>query len=360
MKKQSQLFKKFQRAYREYWSIIVITTGFSLPTRRKLESTIARLDQLSESELSFLFPNIKAELSKLRLLYGVKVPLETLEPIAKRNGVFSHPKLAKFKDPIPREFTKLLFLRKSLLSQMFENYHLALPIFPYLPPHALISIDVLGVNNSKTIEVYMLEASLFEDMATLWNATSEYYSETSNSETFDKKKFKRLLALNRATAKAAFNFLEGYINGLAYDVLLTQETSNKEKEILSEWDNETQRQKPQSLRQKLLRYPRIACQLDYDPIDENRYDEMSRILKFEQQVRHSLIHPSPRSSRTEDDIERELEFRSLSIETVGKLCDDVIELVFTINKILQGKFGDVEHWLYRRGDQGKFDENIFF
>jgi len=331
-----------------------------LPTRKKLENTIARLDKLSDSELNFLLPNIKAELSKLRLLYGVKVPLETLEPIAKRKGVFSHPKLAKFKDPLPGETPKFLFLRKNFLSQMFENYHLALPVFPHLPPHALISIDVLGVDNSKTIEVYMLEASLFEDMATLWNTTWEYYEETSNSETFDKKKLKRLLALNRAAAKAAFNFLEGYINGLAYDVLLTRETNSKEKEILSEWDNELGRQRPQSLRQKLLRYPRIALELEHDPIDENRCDEMSRILKLEQQVRHSLIHPSPRPSRTEGDIERELEFRSLSIETVGKLCDDVIQLVFIINKMLQGKFGNVEYWLYSRGDQGSFDENIFF
>ena len=69
---------------------------------------------------------------------------------------------------------------------MFENYDLALLIFPHLPPHALISIDVLGIDNSKTFEVYMLEASLFEDMASLWNATWEYYKETSSSETFDK------------------------------------------------------------------------------------------------------------------------------------------------------------------------------
>jgi hypothetical protein len=333
---------------------------FHLLTEKKLENTIAKLDRLSHSELKFLLPNIRSELSKVRQLYGVKASLDTLEALAKRKGIYSHPNLAKWNDPIPTDSPRFLFLTKSVLSQIFENYELALQIFPHLPPHALISIDVLGVDNSGTYEVYILETSLFEDMATLWNATQESYEENFSSKNFDKNKHKRLLALNRATAKAAFNFLEGYLNGIAYDILLTREVSTKEKEFLIEWETEAGKQRPQSLRQKLLRYPRIALELNHDPIDENRCAEMARVLRLEQQIRHSLIHPSPRPSRTEDDTDRELEFRSLSIETVGKLCDDVIEIVFAVNDILKAKFGSVEHWLFRRGDKGSFDEKVFF
>jgi hypothetical protein len=166
-------------------------------------------------------------------------------------------------------------------------------------------------------------------------------------------------SLLRATAKAAFNLLEGYINGVGYDVLLTRRTTTRELELIQEWDASRGRPRQLTLRDKLLKYPRLALQRQHAPVDENRCSAIGEVISMEKSIRHALIHPTPRLARSEADSDREHSFRSLTPSVVGTLCDSVIEVVLTVDEALEGVFGTVGHWLFRRNRAGRFDDSVF-
>src|SRR5262249_30494498 len=150
--------------------------------------------------------------------YGVRARLAVLERFAIAERV--KPMLRDCDNRTPGESASLAFFPKHLLASMFAHYERVFPAFLALPPHGLVGIDIHGVRDNRSIETYLLEATLFEDMATLFNATLEEWDELESQPQPSKPGLKRLEALMRATAKAAFNLLEGYVNGIGYDIVL--------------------------------------------------------------------------------------------------------------------------------------------
>jgi hypothetical protein len=240
---------------------------------------------------------------------------------------------------------------------MFASYEQLLSHVPELPPHARIGIDVRGVLDKSKLEVFLLEAALFEDMASLWNltlATAEPYKPNT-----DKQVFKRTLALTRATAKAAFNFIEGYLNGMATDILEVDVVSESDKTKLQEWDEQRDRVRFLSLRDKLLQYPKIAVNAPHPLLSETNCPEIKLIVKLEQEIRHSLIHPTPLFDVRRSEYYREGAYYRLHKESVAELCDCVVELVFKLNAAIGEKYAKVDHWLYRRNQEGTFPPEAF-
>lgn len=117
--------------------------------------------------------------------------------------------------------------------------------------------------------------------------------------------------------------------------------------------------KPITLKQKLLRCPRIALATDRVVLNDHQCTAMGRVLAMEPKVRHSLLHPTLRVPRDGQEIDREMEFRSLDIDDVGRLCDDVIETIFAIDAVLDGLFGRASTWLVRRAELGLFGDAAF-
>jgi len=175
----------------------------------------------------------------------------------------------------------------------------------------------------------------------------------------DKQPFKQRLALTRATAKAAFNFVEGYLNGLATDVLIMEVVSEQDRTKLSEWDDKTRRVRFLSLREKLLQYPKIAVNAPHPLLEEGNCREIKSIIKLEQQIRHSLIHPTPMFDSRRFEHCREEAHSQLEMGSVADLCDCAVELVAKLNAAIGEKYGKVNHWLYRRNDEGKFPPEAF-
>ncbi len=253
----------------------------------------------------------------------------------------------------------LLCVSKFQLTKIFKHYERALPVFPKLPLHARVGIDVRNIRESASeMEVFQLEASLFEDMANLWNdaVKADLIADGSGP---NNTQIKHALACLRATAKAAFNLLEGFLNGLAGDVVLLMTASAKDRAKLTEWDQERQEPLFLSLREKLLQYPKIATGAEHPPLQENLCPAMHRVLRLEKRLRHALIHPRPQVLPADVESFREAAFYELKLDEVGVLCDDVIELISLISSTVGPAFGDVSLWLVRRQCDGIFGEDTF-
>jgi hypothetical protein len=251
------------------------------------------------------------------------------------------------------------FVAKIQLDELFEHYDKIFPFYHTLPPHGRIVIDFENEVDGQ-INCAVLESMLFEDVAALWNHTLSQVRLHEHSDS-DRAVFKFHSSLIRATIKAVFNFIEGYINGVGLDISLTMTHLLNAKDLakVSEWDEAGEKIFMQSLRDKLTQYPKIALGLQHPPLNENKCVELRKILNLESELRHALIHPTPRKKTNELRGREEVFLAPMSIEELGEFCDLAVSLVLRINEVLDGKFGDASSWIVERDTRGFFPEWMF-
>ena len=170
--------------YRKYRAILIIVNALAASERTRIDQSLANIDRFPRRELRKRKSQMELALRELIRHYGVVGSLSDLEEILQT----------------PKEFNgQIMFISRYDLGKHFQNYERALPSFPRLPLHARVGIDVFGMlDQVGTMETFQLEASLFEDMAILWNATVAA-TEIANQPNSTKAEVKQSAALVRAT-----------------------------------------------------------------------------------------------------------------------------------------------------------------
>lgn len=340
------LLEGTKNKYREYRSILILINQLSIDQRKAIDNTLNIIPSIPPEKVRTFFLDIMNEVQRLRKIYEITC---------------SASKLVNLVNPehLSKPSGWVLLISKHHLEKFIPRYDLVLPLFTQLPPHARIGIDVLGTEYEKPrVEISLLEASLFEDMAALWNIVCEYPVEIEQTPINDVVAYKKLKAIERSTVKAAFSLLEGYLNGLALDILLTQKVSNNDRMKLEEWDEEKQRPFSLSLRDKLLQYPKIALGLDHPPLQESNFQEYKQIIDVERKLRHALIHPNPQD-KPHDNYYREGSYFHLSKVEVSEVCDLIYKIITRISAEIKDKYGTVDWWLYKREESGKYKDSLF-
>lgn len=310
---------------------------------RGLNDSLENIERMPGPELRRKARAVQADYDRMVKLYGARGSLDDFAEILADYAAASKP---------------ILYVSKYDLERLFSKYENRYPNFHKLPPHGRIGIEVGGRRNSSATEIksFVLEGSLFEDMAALWNAAATATeAERPDSTVPDSK---HAAALRRATAKAAFNLLEGYLNGLALDVQLMLAVSAKEKTLLQEWDDAKKHPVRLSLRDKILQYAKIAVRAQHPPVQENNSEAMQLVLATETAVRHALIHPTPRLLAGEPTY-RENVYLNLTLEQVQAICDAVVALIRQIGGAVGPSFGDVESWLFERDQNKRYPDRTF-
>jgi len=273
--------RKLYRTFQKYRAIHILLNTPSADELRGLDDSLENIERMPSAMLRRKARTIRADYERMVQLYGVRGSLDDFEELLADYRAASKP---------------ILYVTKYDLERLFSKYDNRFREFRTLPPHGRVGIDVGGRSSSaEEIKSFILEASLFEDMAALWNsallATQTEGPDTSVADV------KRAAALRRATAKAAFNLLEGYLNGLAVDVQLILPISSREKTLLQEWDEARNHPVRLSLRDKILQYAKLAARAQHPPVQESNSTSMQFVLAMEAAVRHALIHPTPRFFR---------------------------------------------------------------
>ncbi len=334
--------RKTELLYRKYKAILVLTNLISPKERTEIDRTLELLHRGRGDKIFNDLGIVERAERQLTEQFGVVGSLEELEQVALSSEEAAKP---------------LIFVSKADLQGLFKHYERRFPDFQRLPPHARIGVERFGTDNRDKIEVFMLDASLFEDMAVLWNMTIGLYRTLKIDE--QTQAHKRLNALLRATTKSAFSLIEGYLNSMSYDIQRTQTVSHAQKTLLVEWDAAKSRPRFLTLRDKILQYPKIALGSEQPPITENNCPELAAILGLEEGLRHSLIHPNPQGDRRNEKVFREQIYLNIEIDEVAKLCDLVVELISKIDDAIGHKFGGVGDWLYKRDETGCFPAKSF-
>jgi hypothetical protein len=251
---------------------------------------------------------------------------------------------------------------KFLIEKLCERYDGIVKGFGTFPSHIFV-----GLHNGSLreypgeIELYLLEAKLFEDMCALFNMAKESETNLKPHKQFQSKlPLKRKEALYRATIIAAFNFLEAYLNGIAFDHLIVNKDSldHATKKLLTEWDDANSRPHYISLRDKVVKYPRVVLGASHAPIQENNCPELEYLATKIKPLRDAIVHPTPGPDLESFEPGNEKEFFALNFSEVERIVDCAVVLVRRIERTIKGD----EHrlfWLYDRSPNGVFPETVF-
>jgi hypothetical protein len=335
---RSKLRQRADRDYKEYRAILILLNALTGHERERIDKTLERLPTLSRSKLREVYAKVHAQLATLKRKVGARADLPAYKEL-----------LSKESPP-----GEILYVPKyEIQKSYFRHYERAFPIFASLPPHALIGVDSNAVirPSKPALNFRLLEATLFEDMALSWNSSVQARVESERAKnTIANKWFSALL---RTTVRSAFFLLDGYIKGLAFDVLIAsrpEDLSDEMRTLLEEWDRTRNKPKLLTLRDKLVQYPRIAMGVEHPPLQESNCPEMALVLEKEESLRHRLVHPVQF---------REEPFFRLSEQEAAQLIDATISLIKKISGPLGESFGRVEVWLYDRAADGRFPKEAF-
>src|SRR5262249_24468313 len=261
---RAQLVKR----YRVYEALYLLTNSIAADNRATfVESKEAILTTNSKPRLSRWLREIESEIKKLRQHYGVKVSDAELIAVATQvEGAIGDA---------------IAWMSKDWISDIFACPERMLPNFKNLPAHTFVGIDpgkhrlTLG-----TAELFLLEAKIFEDFASLFNIAKELH-DNYNPKTDSKQTAKTFDALCRAAVAYAVFFVEAYLNGIALDHYLknAKNPAEETRGLLLDWDFSKDRPRYLSLRDKAYKYPRIILSVDHSPLQEGNTPELAIILE---------------------------------------------------------------------------------
>jgi hypothetical protein len=238
---------------------------------------------------------------------------------------------------------------------LFERYQSVFSTWKKIQPHGLIRIDLGG----KDKDLYLPEASLYEDMCFAFNQCWESSSERTVPDQRTKARIKAHIFYTRASIISAYNFVECYLNGLAFDFLMTAQctVSHEDRDVLNEWDTPKNRQKFVKFRDKITQYPKIILKRKTPPFTESSCPPMATLLS-NINYRDAVVHNTPKPNLAGDEIPKVRDLIELRMEDAGRIVDAAVELVLLVDKTVnQGRY-DMS-WLLRRTTKGPFPAKSF-
>jgi len=230
-----------------------------------------------------------------------------------------------------------------------------------LAEHAIVIIDPRGkiydAAPGQGFAHRLLEQSLYEDMCVLFNSAKRL----ADSDADSPLKNAQEQAFCRSALTAAFNFVEAYLNGIAVDYLSAhhQTVSEGHRMELSEWDHVKQRSRFLSLKDKLVRYPRIVLGAKHPPLTEDNCQELKFIVQQAKLTRDAIVHPSPAPDPRTLDLAKYTAVDLANICETQLVVDNAVSLVRRLDMTIHGSDRRVSVWLHERDKDGYFSLGVF-
>ncbi len=324
----------------------LLSCNLTADLRKDLDRDFARIPEMHKSELVALEAQIDATVGELVTALGMRKSLD--ECLA-------------YIDEMARGTSEMPWLRiHGIEADWFSKLTAILPKGDLYPPHTRLGIDVHG-HMPSGLEFRLLEASLFESAALLWNDTaSSEVRDRDRGATGDAKiPWKRHQELKRSTIRAVFALMESYMNGIAFDVELTTDLnalSVGARELVREQSDDG-KARFKTFREKIFGYPRIALTVEHSPVQEEN-EHVKWVLEHERELRDAIVHPTPRVEQASVPV-REQTYYDVDLAMVRELVDHAVGLIRYVDSLLGGRFGQVDLWLKGRGADGLFPNATF-
>ena len=332
---------ELQHAWDVYDSIFVLINAKDKALRPQMSVSRDNIAQMTVAVLRRTLIDLNAEIDRLKHRYGVAADDDFLIGLATRA---EHPVEGA-----------ILMIPKYMLESVFDAYENALPNFNDLQPHARIGIDPGRFRNKQgSVEIYLPEAILFEDMCMLNNLFLD------NEASRTKIALKKRDTLARSLIDAAFRFLEGFLNGIAFDYYYANHHTigDREKSILLEWDFDKDRVRYVPFRDKLIKYPRIISGANRAPLTETNCPSIAFLVHEIRPIRDAVVHASSFVDPLTHDVPKERAFYADPSDRALQTVNATIDVVQRIHQVIRKQSYDLWWFTPDRRD-GRFADSVF-
>jgi hypothetical protein len=329
-----------------YEALAVLLNGMNTEVRANVNAGRKAIREGTKAKIEPILQAIRRKVGELREGFGARLPGKTYVSIIReldtRGSMLQVPILV-----LESWFTAY----RKVAPTAFETNR--------YPLHARIEMDTEGrFPKRNTIEVYIPEAVLFEDMCCFYNRACDLRTQLGDASPYERKKVvKEVLACQRAAVSSAFYMVEAYCNGLAFELAFKHrhELSPKELMMVMEWDETTGRAKYLKTRAKLLTYPRLLARSASPLVQENNCPELKYLLEDAKRFRDAIVHNSPFPEIPSLELVKSKAFTQLDAEDCTRVVDSAIVVLERISSAL----GRSLFWLQHRRDDGRFDDSVF-
>lgn len=349
---RDKLRKRLSVLIDEYEAMFVLLAQMKPSVRQQFEAERLALSEASKRQLQEAIAKLNAELKRFRRQTGATQPVGTYASFLKTQT--SNLSGGGFVLSLPIYMATYLFEKYPNVTERLKNHE--------IPTHAFVEIDYEGSYDVASLQFQIPEAMLFEDMCCFWNEACGINVLDSPYE--QKIQLKRLQALLRGAVSSAFSMVEAYCNGIAFEVFLSHSDllSENDRQRILEWDATKNRLKYQTIRDKILHYPRYLVGASSPLIQENNSPELSFFLTSAKELRDAIVHanaaPDYKSLTPQSLIPKKWQaLLHLNRQTCGEVVDcsiAVIEQIASATDRQKSVF-----WLQRRGPNGLFHESVF-
>jgi hypothetical protein len=333
----------------EYEAMFVLLAQMNSSVRARFEAERVGLGEASKRQLQAGISRLSAEVKRLRRETGATRPLGTYARFLKAQ-VAAVPANG-FVLSLPVYMALFLFSKYPNVARGLENHE--------LPAHAFIELDHGGrYEPLDQLQFHIIEAMLFEDMCFFWNEASRITQDAKKPHS-NKFQIKRLAALLRAAMSSAFYMVEAFCNGIALEVYLTRQDSLSEKDLqrITEWDAKRGCQKFQTMRDKILHYPRLLIGASSPLIQESNSPELSYFLSSAKELRDAIVHANPAPDYNTLAPQKWQTLLRLNHTQCGEIVDCSVAVIDQVATAIDRR--DSIFWLQPRQPNGLFDETVF-
>jgi len=366
--------ERLRGSLEEWETLSALTNNLARPTKAQIDQIRHSIGRMSRAAVKTTTRRVEALIRERRSALGITPQFES---VAKR--------LVEERDRAQRRGQ--VFLPAITIPFLMSRPEAAFPVIRDLPCHAWIGLDVHGMREDLTVDFYIPEAMLFEDMAALFNRSVELRQRIATEPRLRGRVLKELAAVRRGCVLAAYYLVEAYLNGLAFDFLATvsptfaashvanvefdhveftksrPSLTHKELDLLLESNCERGKSHEfVSFDKKCLHYPRIISGAKTPPLQVTNCAELQFLLGPAKDLRDSIVHQSPRYDETGTSPEKQVLFFSFADYEGEDLCpqlmDNVISLLRKIEALLGYPPGRMS-WLMNREPDGLFPDRAF-
>lgn len=217
----------------------------------------------------------------------------------------------------------------------FTHYESVFPRWPHVPLHGYVQFDS-NIDNPSPYRIFLLEERIFRDVNMLWRKICELTSDGKDIRTREPNAQQDLSSYLRIITGTIFDFLEAYLNGLAFECFRTfhGKLSLPEHDLLCERDSATKKTRFVSFEKKLKDYPKILGK--YLGKETNFESDADAIYLWEngKLLRDAITHPSAFINWESDEPSKFQLIAGVTKEQVGKVLVSAVNFVREVEAAL--------------------------
>jgi hypothetical protein len=346
--------KRLSSLIDEYEAMLVLLAQMNPSLRNRFQAERQALSEASKRELQKAIIRLNEELKRFRRETGATQRIGTYAPFLK----------AQVQNIAQRGFVLSLPIYMALF--LFKNYpNVSERVASHdIPIHAFLEIDYEGSYESpEYLQFQIPEAMLFEDMCSFWNEASEISVDLARVYN-EKLNIKRRQALLRGAVSSAFYMVEAFCNGIAFDVFLNcwDSISDNDRQRITEWDVARGRPKYQTVRDKILHYPRMLVGSSSPLIQENNSPELAFFMTSAKELRDAIVHANAAPDYTSITVKSLIPPKWQALLHLNRdICAEVVDCSISVIEQIASAIDRQKSvfWLQRRGPNGLFHASVF-